>query len=374
MFSFTEPYLWDRPISAGFSIFRNNYEFDQARDVFGIRADDADQFGYNNRLNYEQGRAGFNVYTSYPFKVFHRLGVTYQYDNSATSAVNPATMAFFGAIRQSNESSFMQGASMDEDFQTRSIIPSYTWSTLNSGFLPTAGQRVSGTFEFTGGMLGGNVNYFRPTFEYQHFKRFGSLFGMQNVVALRFQAAHIHGFNKTSPPFYQRFFMGGDFDIRGFEFRQVSPIAWVARENADAFTGQPVRFDDIAYIGGDTSAIVNLEYRIPIVGNVLTLAPFLDIGNAWVTQKDQLRRTVALSNGTIREEGVNFLTGTNSGLRSSTGIELQVQMPVINAPFRFFWYYNPHRIDTTFTGPASGDQFLFKEKDQGFKFTVGRTF
>jgi outer membrane protein insertion porin family len=374
VFSFTEPYLFDRPMSAGFSIFKNDYRFDQARDVFGIAPDDADDLGFNNRINYEQQRRGFNVYTSYPFKVFQRLGLTFQYDNSRTSAVNPATAAFFGSIRQSNESSFRTGASLDDNFRTRSFIPNYTWSTLNSGYLPTAGQRVSASFEYTGGILGGNVSYFRPTFEYQRFMRLGSFLGNQNVVALRFQGAHIRGFGGTTPPFYQRFFMGGDFDIRGFEFRQLSPIAWVTRENTDAFTGQPVRFDDIAYIGGDTSAVLNLEYRIPIMGNILTLAPFLDLGNAWVTQKDALRRTITLSDGTIREEGVNFLAGTNSGIRSSTGLEFQVQMPVINAPFRLIWHYNPNRIDTIFIGPAMGQQFVFREKKQGFKFTVGRTF
>jgi len=353
IFSFTEPYLFDRPVSAGFSIFKSDYRFDQARDVYGINPADAEKFGFNNLINYEQQRRGFNIYTSYPFRVFQRLGVTFQYDNSATSAVNPATAAFFGSIRQSNESSFRQGASLDDNFQTRSISPNYTWSTLNSGYLPTAGQRISANFEATGGVLGGNVSYFRPTFEYQHFKGFGSLFGKRNVVALRFQAAHIHSYGGTSTPFYQRFFMGGDFDIRGFEFRQISPIAWVTRVTFDPFTGQPARFDDIAYIGGDTSAILNLEYRIPIMGNILTLAPFLDLGNAWV---------------------VNFLAGTNSGLRSSTGLEFQVQMPVINAPFRLIWHYNPNRIDTTFIGPATGARFLFREKEQGFKFTIGRTF
>ena len=374
VFSFTEPYLFDRPISAGFSIFKSDYRFDQARDVYGINPDDADKFGFNNRINYEQQRRGFNLYASYPFRVFQRLGLTFQYDNSTTSAVNPATAAFFGNIRQSNESSFRQGASLDDNFRTRSVIPNYTWSTLNSGYLPTAGQRISANFDFTGGVLGGNVSYFRPTFEYQHFKRLGTIFGLQNVVALRFMTAHIHGFGGTPVPFYQRFFMGGDFDIRGFEFRQISPIAWVTRETVDPFTGQPIRFDDIAYIGGDTSAVLNLEYRIPIMGNILTLAPFLDLGNAWVTQKDKLLRTITLSDGTIREEGVNFLAGTNSGIRSSTGIEFQVQMPVINAPFRLIWHYNPNRINTTYTGPATGAQFQFREKDQGFKFTIGRTF
>ena len=374
MFSFTEPYLFDRPISAGFSIFKSEYRFDQARDVFGIAPDDADQFGFNNLLNYEQARRGFNVYTSYPLRVFQRLGVTFQFDNSETSAVNPATSAFFSSVRQSNESSFRSGASLDDDFRTRSIVPSYTYNTLNSGFRPSAGQRISATFDFTGGPLGGNVSYFRPLVEYQRFKALGmGLGGRPNVIAFRIQASHIRGYAGTSVPFYQRFFMGGDFDIRGFEFRSISPIAWVQRQTISPLTGEPVNFDDIAYLGGDTQGVMNLEYRIPVMGDTLTLAPFLDIGNSWVVNKDQLLRTIT-ENGVTRTEGVRFLDGTNSGLRSSTGVEFQVQMPVIQAPFRLIWHYNPQRIDKTFIGPASGRGFLFREDKMGFKFSVGRTF
>jgi len=210
--------------------------------------------------------------------------------------------------------------------------------------------------------------------EYQHFKGLGRLFGKQNVVAFRFQGAHIHGFSGTAVPFYQRFFMGGDFDIRGFDFRLISPIAWVTRELIDPYIGQPIRSDDIAYLGGDTTAVMNLEYRIPIGGDIVTLAPFLDVGNSWVISRDQLVREVELADGTIRRDSVNFLDSTNSGIRSSAGVELQFQLPVINAPFRIFWFYNANRIEKVFTGPASGDQFSYKQEKQGFKFTVGRTF
>jgi outer membrane protein insertion porin family len=373
LFSFTEPYLFDRPMSAGFSVFKSEYRYDQAN-IFGFSSETADDFGFNNRINYEQSRKGFNVFTSYPFKVFHRFGMTFQFENSQTSAVNPATASFFNAVRQSNESSFRSGANLDDNFRTRSIIPSYTWNTLNSGYLPTAGQRLNATFEVTGGVLGGNVNYFRPVIEYQHFKGLGRLFGKQNVVAFRFQGAHIHGFSGTAVPFYQRFFMGGDFDIRGFDFRLISPIAWVTRELIDPYIGQPIRSDDIAYLGGDTTAVMNLEYRIPIGGDIVTLAPFLDVGNSWVISRDQLVREVELADGTIRRDSVNFLDSTNSGIRSSAGVELQFQLPVINAPFRIFWFYNANRIEKVFTGPASGDQFSYKQEKQGFKFTVGRTF
>jgi len=104
------------------------------------------------------------------------------------------------------------------------------------------------------------------------------------------------------------------------------------------------------------------------------LAPFIDIGNSWVTNKAQLRRRITDSDGNVTFEEVKFLPGTNSGIRMSAGAELQVVMPVINAPFRLIFAYNPYRIDDTFFGPATGRPFAFREQLRAIKFTVGRTF
>src|SRR5206468_286186 len=168
------------------------------------------------------------------------------------------------------------------------------------------------TSEFTGGFLGGNVNYVRPTLDYRYFKPMNK---GRNILAVRFLGSHVQGFGGVSVPYYQRFFMGGDFDIRGFDFRAISPIAFVVRNVAtiDPETGNTVMrpFDDIVYVGGDTQGVLNLEYRIPLVGNIVTMAPYFDAGNAWVIKKEQLQREFFDSDGTIRTEGVKFLPGTN---------------------------------------------------------------
>ena len=371
-FSFTEPYLMDRPISAGFTIFKSEYRFDQARDIFGLNPDDLPTgLGFENRLNYEQSRQGFNVFTSYPLRVFHRLGLTFQFDNSSSDAINPATSAFFDNVRQSERGSFVQTGGSFSDFKTRSIISTYRYNTVSNPNRPQSGQSVSLSFNFTGSFLGGNTNYIQSFFEYQFYKPMNNF---RNTLAFRLQVGHIRGFSGTGTPFYQRYFMGGDFDVRGFEFRSISPMAFVTRESVDDFTGQPIVIDDIAYVGGDTTAVANIEYRIPIAGQVLTLAPFLDIGNSWAINTSQLQREVVQPDGSIRIDDVQFIPGTNSGLRVSTGAELQVLMPVINAPFRLIYFYNALRLDRTITTPNSGQQFFLREQEKGFKFTVGKTF
>ena len=57
--------------------------------------------------------------------------------------------------------------------------------------------------------------------------------------------------------------------------------------------------------------------------------------------------------------------------RSSVGLELRVQVPVVNVPFRLIYYYNPHAV-IGFTEELPG--YFLPGKRSGFNFTVGRTF
>jgi outer membrane protein insertion porin family len=83
--------------------------------------------------------------------------------------------------------------------------------------------------------------------------------------------------------------------------------------------------------------------------------------------------------------------------RISTGLELQVILPIVNAPFRIYYAYNPLLLDTTtnaqnqitrnlFPAGAAGDftfrqalqsfapDFVLKEPRKTFRFTVATTF
>ncbi len=150
--------------------------------------------------------------------------------------------------------------------------------------------------------------------------------------------------------------------------------------------------------GGDTSLVANFEYRIPIVGPV-TLAPFIDAGINRLTQTSQLKlnpERILQLNGIFPEASFNgkavVAPGTQA-LRSSTGLELQVMMPVVNAPFRLYWAYNPNRVRTTLQPPIVADRSYFPnaatfnaavaqfgtatrfyERASTFRFSIGRTF
>ena len=66
-FGFTEPYLFDRPISTGFTVFASRYNFDQARQ-YSLALGYQVQLNPNTVQNYIQNSDGFTVFASYPVK------------------------------------------------------------------------------------------------------------------------------------------------------------------------------------------------------------------------------------------------------------------------------------------------------------------
>ena len=63
--------------------------------------------------------------------------------------------------------------------------------------------------------------------------------------------------------------------------------------------------------------------------------------------------------------------GKLSDFKASIGVELRVQVPIVNVPFRLIYYYNPN-AKFGFTQELPG--IFLPGKRNGFKFTVGRTF
>jgi outer membrane protein insertion porin family len=154
----------------------------------------------------------------------------------------------------------------------------------------------------------------------------------------------------------------------------------------------------LSFPGGDTRMVYNFEYRIPLFGPV-TVAPFFDIGFNKIMKKDQVRLNegrVDQLNSQFPQAGfdpqIQIVSGTEK-VRASTGIELQVMMPVVNAPFRFYWAYNPLRAGQILQPPIVADRSLFPngtsfiqsvtpvgrplpyfEDKSTFRFTISRTF
>lgn len=268
-------------------------------------------------------------------------------------------------------------------------------------------------------MLGGTVNQVEPVLDVRYFRKG---FKPGNVIAMHLSAKYLTGYGgKVAAPF-NRFYMGGENDIRGFEIWEISPVAYVPTSGAinvlnadgsprqqrfvDPSTGavsltnvtQNIPSYQLVFPGGDMATYGNIEYRIPIFGPV-TLALFLDAGENRIVDTNQLQLNAARIeqlNGLFPEAGFKnkaVLAPGTQALRSSTGLELQVLMPVVNAPFRVYFAYNPNVVRENLVPPIAADRSYFPnaatfnnaiatfgqplpydERITLFRFTVGRTF
>jgi outer membrane protein insertion porin family len=437
MFGFTEPYFLDKPIQLGFTVFSRNFKYDQARQASistGQRLNLPTSY-LNSLQNYSQQSTGFTVSASYPLhRSFKRLGLTYSFDTSSITTYTTASQLYFEYLAFRN----VGGPNALQGIQTSKLVPSFSSSTIDNPMRPHSGRSYFIGMDIAG--IGGNVADIRPIGEFKQFIPMKGIHprkdGMQ-TLGMRLQGSFISGLGgKTAPPF-ERFFQGGDTDLRGFDIRSAGPIALISDKATitvtDSSGNSPLQDPNnprlgpatvtipitrLVYPGGDTSIVSNVEYRIPIVGPV-TLAFFTDTGMNMAIRQSQLRlsdQQVNLLDSTgfgcpqpdptyttcIGTQFLKFnqnltpLKGTNYVVRMSTGMELQVILPVVNAPFRIFYAYNPLRVDTTgpqptvtrdmFPAGGYGDatyanaiaqyapSFRLREPRKTFRFTVATTF
>lgn len=375
----TKPYLFDRPITAGFTVFESYYHFDQLRQLAvasNVNPNTIAQNPFTSALyqNFEQNSKGFTVFATKPLRRgFSRAGLTYSFSDSSIQTFSAASQQFYSAL-------IFAGPNQLTGIKSSQITPAFTYNRLNGVLDPTSGKYMSASMQFSGGPLGGNVNTIRPIFEgkYYHPVRHG-----KNVLAFHLIASTISGYGGKVPPPFSRFYMGGDQDIRGFSPYTISPVGFFptigqvcnrdARGNpiqSVGSTGSPTgscgSFTQFPYYtlefpGGDTEALLNFEYRIPIIPQHLTLAYFIDVGSSFILRQDQLQYAPnALFN--IEQQYPYFFGDhpptslhpagvDNIRPRSSTGLELQVIMPVLNAPFRFYYGYNWLRLNNVDVTP-----------------------
>lgn len=417
-FGFTEPYLFDRPITAGFTVFYQRFNYDQGREVSLFTGRNLipvfNQLGEQNLLNYVSNGAGFSMFASTLLKrSFARVGITYNYNQSTITPISEAAKNYFEFFNFRN----FEGPNQLTGIRTTSIIPNYSYNTVDHPITPSRGKSIYLSTTIAGSWLGGNVNMIEPTIALKYFR---GGFKKGHVIGMNFLGRFVTGYGGKAAPPFNRFYMGGENDIRGFEIWQISPIGFVPNEttipvlNADgsarfqkqivdgkevlAPVTQVIPTYSVTQLGGDTQGIYNIEYRIPIFGPV-TLAPFFDIGINTIVMRNQLQlnsgRLAALNSAFPQNNfgsGVS-LAGPTLRPRASTGVELQILMPVVNAPFRLYWAYNPLRVDEVLQTPVVADRSYFpneatfrsalafygvpipyRERARMFRFTISRTF
>lgn len=148
---------------------------------------------------------------------------------------------------------------------TSSVTLSLMRDTRDNYFFPTTGSRQYLSFEVAGGIFSGDQDYYKISgYATTYFPGF-----WKTALAMKLYAGFADSYSDTEKvPVYERFYTGGS-DVRGYHDFSLSP-----------------RDSDGNIIGGNFKLYYNLEYRVPVVENMVYGMLFLDSGNTWLRIAD----------------------------------------------------------------------------------------
>lgn len=235
--SFTNPWIFDRPISFGFDGYKRGHK--QNRETCYAYNDDV--MGGALRLGRE-------------FTDEVKGGVAYRFERVDISDVlSDATQE----LRDEAGITDLSSGEFYLDFDTRDNV----FSTSRGIYLHNSVQLFGGPFSGDRDFVKyfGGASFFYPLIN-------------KSVIEFRLRVGWSDPFSNTKKvPIYERFFVGGADTIRGYNERKVGPV--------DAKTDEP--------IGGESMFIGNIEYTYPLM-DFLKVATFFDTGEVWKKNTDFL--------------------------------------------------------------------------------------
>jgi outer membrane protein insertion porin family len=165
------------------------------------------------------------------------------------------------------------------------ISPSITYDTRDSVFLTRKGTRAELTTYVAGGPLGGNVQIYGFDLEASHY----ILLPWDTILTLNGEIAVVDSWGGGKDvPIFDRLYLGGANNLRGFNFRDVSP------RDRD---GEP--------IGGRSLARFTAEYTFPVF--------------------DRVRGAVFYDTGVVNSGAYDFGT---SHMASDVGLGVRLDLPI----------------------------------------------
>ncbi len=247
------------------------------------------------------------------------------------------------------------------NFRLAALTPALSHDTLERDFDPLRGLRLTTGVEVVGRALGANINTVRPWADFRQFIPLNEgLRGERNVFGYRLRAAHIAAYGRPfdattlsvidGVPIFNRFFVGGVTDVRGYPINSISPLARVDRLLVIGNNPPALLTSDVRPIGGDTHLIANAEYRAPLFSR-LSAAAFFDIGSSFNARGLKEQQFISPVQLTPPVAGASLVTVVRPlgdladqipNYRVSLGVELRVMIPVANIPLRLIFAYNPN--------------------------------
>lgn len=227
-FSFTEPWLFDIPLSAGFDLYNWDRDYD----------------------TYDKNSTGGGVRFGYPVADYTRLYLSYSYE---VADINDITEDASDLVKD-----------LSGENTTSAIATTLRYDSRDRMFNPTEGGNHSISVEYAG--LGGDIGFTKYMGEVgQYFPLFWGTVGF-----IHGKAGYVEENSGGQLPDYERFYLGGMNSLRGFDWRDISAID----DNGDE-------------IGGTKFVQTNIEYLIPLVKEAGVVGViFFDAGNVYDEGED----------------------------------------------------------------------------------------
>jgi outer membrane protein insertion porin family len=219
--SFTEPWLFDRPLAAGFDIYNTKRQFTE----------------------YDYDTLGGGLRLSHPFAEYWRWHTGYRLARDEISNVTSAAETSIFEELGTRVTSLVSAAVVRDSRD--SVV-----STTRGGLFSAAG-------EFAG--LGGDSRFVKSVVTATYFYPVW----FEHILSGRAEVGYGFGWSDEPLPLFERFYLGGPNSIRGVKNRKISP-----------------RDESGLRIGGTSEILGNLEYIVPLPFN-FRLAGFFDIGNVY---------------------------------------------------------------------------------------------
>jgi len=219
---FTEPWLFDRPLSAGFDLFNN-------RRVYS---------------DYTVNSLGGDIRFGHPIGDYSRWNLIYRLtqDDISDVADNASTSLL---EEEGTRITSLIGGSLSRD-------------TRDSVFEATRGSVAAVGLDFAG-LAFGDSKFVRGTGSYAVFHNPW----LNHVISGRASGGYQVGWSNDPVPLFERFYMGGPNSLRGWKARQISPIDQSATK-----------------VGGTIFLLGTIEYSVPLFFGIRA-AVFYDIGQVY---------------------------------------------------------------------------------------------
>jgi outer membrane protein insertion porin family len=241
--SFTEPWFMDRRLALGFDLFRT-------------------ESSYLSSI-YTERRMGFDVHLTkelMPF-IYGRIQYGYQVVDIA-DVESTAPQVFHDESGQRSESA---------------MTATITRDTRDSVFLTTRGNKTEFSIQGAGGPLKGQTDIYKMELRSQQYFPIPLTWptlDKKHVLLIAGGTGIVDSYGDSNRvPLFNRFFLGGPNNLRGFRFRDVSPK--VANLTTPGNGPNAANADEP--VGGNTYGWGTIEYTIPVIEKI-RFAVFYDVG------------------------------------------------------------------------------------------------